>query len=96
MKGVGYLRGVSFAFAFRLLLLTARERGSEPTIIYNRLLIRLRKITLEQVFIKKLLRIKYLKVFGCLAYVLKLYKLYFKLDPNFTKTIFVSYKESTC
>jgi hypothetical protein len=33
MKGVGYLRGVSFAFAFRLLSPTARERGSEPTIM---------------------------------------------------------------
>jgi hypothetical protein len=36
MKGLGYLQGVSFAFAFRLLSPTARERGAEPTIIIYR------------------------------------------------------------
>jgi hypothetical protein len=64
--------------------------------IRNRLLIRPGKITLKQAFTRKLLGIKHLRVFGCLAYVLKLHKLYLKLDPNFTKTIFVGYKESTC
>jgi hypothetical protein len=64
--------------------------------IRNRLLIRPGKITLEQVFTRKLPGIKYLRVFGCLAYVLKLHELRLKLDLNSTKTIFVGYKESTC
>jgi hypothetical protein len=39
--------------------------------------------------------IKHLRVFRCLAYVLKPHKLHLKLDLNSTKTIFVGYKEST-
>jgi hypothetical protein len=64
--------------------------------IRNRLLIRPGKITLEQAFTGKLPGIKHLRVFRCLAYVLKPHELRLKLDPNSTKTIFVGYEESTC
>jgi hypothetical protein len=63
--------------------------------IRNRLPIGPGKITLEQAFTRKLLGINNLRVFGCLAYVLKPYELRLKLDPNSTKTIFVGYEEST-
>jgi hypothetical protein len=64
--------------------------------IRNRLLIGPGKITLEQAFTRKLPGIKHLRVFGCLAYILKPHELRLKLDPNSTKTIFVGYEESTC
>jgi hypothetical protein len=64
--------------------------------IRNRLPIGPGKITPEQAFTGKLPGIKHLRVFGCLAYVLKPYELRLKLDPNSTKTIFVGYEESTC
>jgi len=63
--------------------------------IRNRLPIGPGKITPEQAFTGKLPGIKHLRVFGCLAYVLKPQELRLKLDPNSTKTIFVGYKEST-
>jgi hypothetical protein len=63
--------------------------------ICNRLLIRPGKITLEQAFTGKKPRVDHLRVFGCLAYVLKPQELRQKLDANSTKTAFVGYKEST-
>jgi hypothetical protein len=64
--------------------------------IRNRLPIGLGKITLEQAFTGNMLGINYLRVFRCLAYVLRPQELCLKLDANSIKTIFVGYAESTC
>jgi hypothetical protein len=63
--------------------------------IRNRLPISYRKMTLEEAFTGKKPDISHLRVFGCLAYVLKPQELRLKLDPNSYKTAFVGYEEST-
>jgi hypothetical protein len=51
-------------------------------------------MTLEEAFTGKKPNIAHLRVFGCLAYVLKPQELQLKLDPNSYKTAFVGYEES--
>ena len=63
--------------------------------IRNRLPIGPGKITPEQAFSGEMPGIDRLRVFGCLAYVLRPQELRLKLDANSIKTIFVGYKEST-
>jgi hypothetical protein len=63
--------------------------------IRNRLPISYGKMTPEEAFTGKKPDISHLRVFGCLAYVLKPQELRLKLDPNSYKTAFVGYEEST-
>jgi hypothetical protein len=63
--------------------------------IRNRLPIGPGKITPEEAFTGKKPDIKHLRVFGCLAYVLKPHEQRIKLDPNSSRTAFVGYEEST-
>jgi hypothetical protein len=63
--------------------------------IRNRLPIGPGKITPEQAFTGGMPGVNHLRVFGCLAYVLRPQELRLKLDANSIKTIFVGYAEST-
>ena len=63
--------------------------------IRNRLPIRHGRITPEEAFTGKKPKIDHLRVFGCLAYVLKPHELRHKFDPNLAKTAFVGYEAST-
>jgi hypothetical protein len=64
--------------------------------IRNRLPVSPGQMTPEEAFTGKKPNICHLRVFGCLAYVLKPQELRLKLDPNSYKTAFVGYEESTC
>src|SRR5277367_6350983 len=63
--------------------------------IRNRLPISLGKITPFEAFFGKRPNLSKLKVFGCLAYVLKPQEIRLKLDPNSYPTAFIGYEEST-
>jgi hypothetical protein len=63
--------------------------------IRNRLPISPGQITPFEAFFGKRPNLKDLKVFGCLAYVLKPGELRLKLDPNSYPTAFIGYEEST-
>jgi hypothetical protein len=53
-------------------------------------------MTPKEAFTRKRPKIDHLRVFRCLAYVLKPHELRIKLDSNSAKAAFVGYKESTC
>jgi hypothetical protein len=63
--------------------------------IRNRLPISPGNVTPYEAFFGKKPNLKDMKVFGCLAYVLKPGELRLKLDPNSYPTAFVGYEEST-